>query len=131
VRVVVFGSRDFKDEEFVRAQVRELASPAARRPMVVITGGARGVDSWAADEARKNGLSVEEYLPDWEHYGKSAGIRRNRQMFEQGRPDEAWAFWDGRSRGTFDSITRARRAGIPLRIWDEAKRVYSEERPYR
>jgi len=135
VRVLICGSRDFKDESLVRKEVLILAGLTfdLRRTekATVIAGGARGVDRWAADEARRQGLVVEEFLPDWQHYGKPAGVVRNRQMFEQGKPDEVWAFWDGKSRGTHDSITRARRMKLPLRLWDEAKHVYSEERLYR
>lgn len=39
----------------------------------------------------------EHYPADWDTYGKSAGMRRNRQMLEGGQPDLVVAFHDALS----------------------------------
>ena len=51
---------------------------------------------------------------DWDRLGKGAGIIRNSQIIE--RCTSVLAFWDGVSRGTLDSITKAIRAGKAVRI---------------
>jgi hypothetical protein len=74
----------------------------------VVSGGARGVDSWAVDFARARGLHFEEYPADWDRYGKSAGYHRNRDLVD--KADFVVAFWDGVSRGTFHTIQLALQA---------------------
>ena len=59
--------------------------------------------------------SVEVFYADWDKHGKAAGPIRNQQMVDA-RPDAVLAYWDGQSRGTLDTITRAAKAGIPVFI---------------
>lgn len=101
--VCVFGSRDYAAPEDVRAAVRALPKYAT-----VIVGGARGVDTVAEQEARRCNLRVEVYPADWSA-GRSAGMARNSQMVA--RADYGIAFWDGRSRGTADTIKKFSAAG--------------------
>ena len=82
----------------------------------VITGGARGVDTFAHDAAVGRGLSTEVYEADWEKYGKRAGYLRNIAMLEC-NPHRVIAFWDGKSRGTRHTINEARRRDIPVEIF--------------
>jgi hypothetical protein len=105
-RVAVVGSRDYPDMEAVRSFVRRLAltTPDA----VVVSGGARGVDAVAVASARRHGLEVEEIPADWSK-GRAAGVMRNTVIVE--RADRVVAFWDGTSRGTLDTITKAKKAG--------------------
>lgn len=53
--------------------------------------------------------TIIEYLPDWDKYGKSAGFKRNTTIVEA--CDTLLAFWDGKSRGTQDSIAKAEKLG--------------------
>jgi len=48
--VAIIGSRRRKDEEVIRAFVRSLPSDT-----IVVSGGAKGVDQWAENEAIKRG----------------------------------------------------------------------------
>jgi predicted Rossmann fold nucleotide-binding protein DprA/Smf involved in DNA uptake len=82
---------------------------------VIVSGGARGVDQAAAGEARRLGLPVIEYLPDWAAYGRAAGMIRNRLIV--GNADAVIAFWDGQSRGTRASIELARKIGVPVYLF--------------
>lgn len=103
------GSRDFPDMDAVRQVVQGLP-PAT----VVISGGARGVDSIAAEEARRHGLEVIVVKAEWDRLGKSAGMIRNGEIVRLA--DEVIAFWDGKSRGTRDTIQKAHAAGKPCRV---------------
>jgi hypothetical protein len=101
--------------EEVRKVVRGLPLVYPGRLIVIVSGGARGVDETAEDEANKNGMPVVSYRPDWNGpLGKGAGFARNQLIVDQA--EIVFAFWDGRSRGTLDTVDKARAAGITARV---------------
>ena len=104
IRVLVCGSRDWRDEEWIR-RVLSLLAPGS----VVIHGGARGADSIAGRIAKELGLEVEVYPADWTKYGRGAGPRRNEEMLREGRPEWVYAF-DLGTPGTADMLRRAKAA---------------------
>lgn len=108
--VLVFGSRNWPDEEAVRAYVRGLPPHA-----VVVSGMAGGPDVWANDEAVKRGLFVIEvpvHNRHWEIRGRKAGPIRNGIMARLGL-DHAAGFSTGTS-GTADMRQRLERQGVPI-----------------
>ena len=109
MRIAVVGSREFVNLDEVRQFVRE-----QERTTVIVSGGARGVDSVAVDEAKRLRMPYEVHLPDWSKHGKAAGAIRNRTIVEAA--DEVVAFWDGRSRGTKISIDIAKALKKPVRV---------------
>ena len=64
----------------------------------IISGGAKGVDSCAAEYARTHNIRLTEILPEYKKYGKAAPIVRNKEIVE--KSDLIIAFWDGKSAGT-------------------------------
>lgn len=80
----------------------------------IVSGGARGVDSSAADFARRNGIKLTEFLPDYERYGRVAPIVRNRLIVDYS--DAVIAFWNGRSKGTLSVIKYAEKTGKECRV---------------
>lgn len=112
MRIAIVGSRDFSRLDKIGDFVRDLP-----RDTVIVSGGARGVDTAAAAAARARGLEVVVYLPDWKKFGQSAGFLRNETIVQDS--DEIVAFWNGRSNGTRHSIGLARRNGKRVRIFDE------------
>ena len=80
----------------------------------IVSGGAKGVDTQAADFARKNGITLTEFLPDYKRYGRAAPLIRNRMIVKYA--DEIIAFWDGKSRGTDYVIKYAEKIGKPCRV---------------
>ena len=74
--VIVTGSRNWTDKESLWAALD------AAKPTLVVEGGARGADTLARQWARLRGAEWETFEADWDRYGKSAGMRRNRQMAE-------------------------------------------------
>ena len=111
MRIAIVGSRDYGDMTRVIDFVRSLD-----KLDVVVSGGARGVDTVAARTAQLCGLTVVEYPADWS-LGRHAGFVRNTQIVEN--CDRVVAFWDGVSHGTRDTIMRARKAGIPVEVIDD------------
>ena len=75
----------------------------------IVSGGAIGVDSCAAEYAKENGLKLTVFLPQYERYGRAAPIVRNKKIVEYA--DKIIAFWDGKSKGTLSVIKYAEKTG--------------------
>ena len=80
----------------------------------IVSGGAVGIDSCAAEYAKKQGLKLTVFLPQYERYGRAAPIVRNKQIVDYA--DRIVAFWDGRSKGTLSVIKYAQKIGKPCEI---------------
>lgn len=114
-RIVVCGSRTWTDRDTIKRVLAEYESP------FVIDGAARGADSLANSVAIELGFSTQRFPADWERHGKTAGFIRNQKMLDEGKPTLVIAFWDGESRGTKDTINRAKSMGIKVRIEGERR----------
>ena len=75
----------------------------------IVSGGAVGVDNCAAEYAERNGIKLTVFLPQYELYGRTAPIVRNKQIVEYA--DKVIAFWDGESKGTLSVIKYAKKIG--------------------
>lgn len=109
VRVGVVGSRDFDRLDVVAEVIKGLP-----RNSIVVSGGARGVDQAAEQAALDCGLPVIVHRPDWDRFGRGAGIIRNGQIISDS--DVVIAFWDGESKGTLDSMRKAQKQCLPLTV---------------
>lgn len=108
-RIAIVGSREFSNWRQVIDCVNALPIDT-----IVVSGGARGVDRIAEQIARQRGMTVQVFPADWNKHGKSAGMIRNQFIVDYA--DKVIAFWDGQSRGTADTIAKARKAGKPVEI---------------
>ena len=114
-RVVVAGSRSFTD--YVQAKKYMdfcISNIRKENEIIIVSGGAKGADLLGERYAIENGFKIERYLPDWETYGRSAGIKRNKTMVEIS--DYIICFWDGKSKGTKATIDYARKLNKPLKF---------------
>lgn len=109
MRVAVIGCRQCGG-----LTVEEVISRLPGDCTEIVSGGAVGVDRLARLAARKLGLPLTEFLPDYEIFGRQAPLVRNRQIVEYA--DCVIAFWDYRSRGTRHAILRAQELQKPVRI---------------
>lgn len=75
----------------------------------IVSGGAKGIDSCAAEFAHKNSIKLTVFLPEYEKYGKIAPIVRNKAIVEYS--DLVIAFWDGKSKGTLSVINYCKKLG--------------------
>lgn len=75
----------------------------------IISGGAIGADSLAERYALEKDIPLLEFIPDWDKFGKSAGMVRNKDIVKS--CDILVSFWNGTSPGTKMSIDYARRLG--------------------
>lgn len=114
MRVVVCGSRDWEDPGVVRVKITEKLASLSKDTEIV-TGGARGVDSWTDAIARSLGLPTTVMPADWDKFGRAAGRIRNIAMLDT-NPDLVMAFWDGSSRGTKHTIDEAMKRNISVEV---------------
>jgi hypothetical protein len=113
VKVAIVGSRNYPHPESVIRFVEQLA---AKYPdAIVVSGGARGVDSIAEEAAERSGLSTLIFPADWARHGRRAGYLRNEDIIAAA--DIVVGFWDGESRGTQHSLDLAIRAGKQLFVY--------------
>lgn len=111
MKILVCGSRGYTDcyAELVLA-LNELGATK------VIHGACPNSADEVADALEYEGFEVEAFPADWTLYGKKAGFIRNTQMLDSA-PDAVIAVWDGRSRGTLDTIKKAvDEYNLPVRI---------------
>ena len=112
MRLLICGSRNWKDRKAVLQAVKEL------NPSVIIEGECRGADRLAASVAEELGILVEKFPADWARHGRQAGPIRNQQMLAEGKPDYVLAFPTSESRGTWDMVRRAKKAGVETKVWE-------------
>jgi len=113
-RLAVVGSRDFDDFElFVKIMDRLRLVKVID---VIISGGAKGVDSMARHYSEVNGIDFEEYLSDWDKHGRSAGFIRNQTIWDNST--SGIAIWDGISKGTAHSFEISKKQNKPLIIFN-------------
>ena len=80
----------------------------------IVSGGARGVDSCAAEYAQQNGIKLTVFRPQYARYGRGAPLVRNREIVDYA--DEIVAFWDGSSGGTLSVIRYAEKRKKPCKV---------------
>lgn len=80
----------------------------------MVSGGAKGVDSFAKLFAARHHIPLMEFLPDYAKFGKCATLKRNTQIVREA--NTVIAFPSSDSRGTLHSINEAKRLGKPVII---------------
>ena len=122
--VLVAGGRDFNDYERVKADL------AKHNPVVIISGMAKGADALGVKYANEYGCQLKEFKANWSdmsepciakrnrygEYNALAGMKRNQQMLDEGKPDLVLVYWDGKSSGTKDMIAKAEKAGVKVQV---------------
>ena len=111
MKLLIAGSRTFEEHVTPKGSTKGLYSlfeDAARllsidvwrdyESVIIISGGARGIDTAAEGWASDLGLGFQLYAAQWDELGKRAGYVRNTEMAEA--CDVAILVWDGVSKGT-------------------------------
>ena len=108
----ISGSRNFPYRDVVESWVRSIAYLGDS--VILHTGGALGVDTWAEHTAIDLGIPYRRFDADWDTYGKRAGFLRNEQMIQGAF--QLQAFWDGKSNGTLHAIKYAASIGVDAKV---------------
>ena len=114
MKLAIIGSRNFNDYELLKRWAYVYLTAAWGHNVIIVSGGAKGADSLSEKFAEEYAYKKEIYLPNWEKHGKAAGFIRNQKIIDA--CDMVLAFWDGQSKGTEDSIKKAKVAKKPTFI---------------
>ena len=108
MRIGIVGSREpgLEYKVFV-AIIDDLLKENKLYPTVIVSGGATGIDSYAARLATERGLKLVEFKPDYSKDGRGATLARNTKIVDYSDAIIALPFYN--SRGTYDTITKARK----------------------
>lgn len=113
MRTIIAGSR----KNITMADVLDAIKICPWEPTVVISGTAKGVDSFGESWAYANGIPIERYPADWNKYGKRAGYIRNEEMAKNA--EALIAVWDGESRGTKHMIDIAKKYKLRCFVYNK------------
>jgi len=92
MKLAIIGSRG------IALDIAEIKAYVPSDVDVIISGGAKGIDTSAALYARKMNIKLIEIKPDYKRYGKAAPLIRNREIVKTA--DKVIIFWDGKSKGS-------------------------------
>jgi hypothetical protein len=118
MRILVTGDRHWPCTELAERIVDRLINRYGY-DLVIIHGGAPGVDNAFAEACRKLAITAEPHLADWKGLGNVAGPARSREMIQSG-VDLCIALHRTleTSKGTKDCVRQALAAGIPVYLID-------------
>lgn len=131
IRVAIVGSRSFspsndgvlgkqliKTRSLINSMIRNMYSKPSKyedqHQIIVVSGGAKGADTFAEHYADWEGYDIEIYKPDWDTHGNSAGYLRNAILVE--KSDIIVAYWDGESKGTKHTIELSLKQRKPIAV---------------
>jgi len=138
--VLICGNRREALEELTPEQRNALKDAIERRidalqykygfDLVVITGGATGVDTMVIEACEHLGIEHYTYRPDYDRHGRGAPLVRNGEMVD--RADHVIAFWNGESRGTKNTLDHAHKSFVSHEVYyylsrKKPKRHYLDE----
>ena len=110
LRIIVAGSRRITSY----AAISLLLADSPFQITVLLSGGAKGVDTLAEDWATRHGVDVQRYPLNWKLYRSSAPLVRNCEMANAA--DGFIGIWDGYSSGTMGMIQAALHYRLPLHV---------------
>ncbi|MBB1137952.1 DUF2493 domain-containing protein [Myroides sp. WP-1] len=114
MKLAIIGSRKFTDFQLLNKTVTTYCKLHHIVPITIVSGGAKGADTLAEQFAKVHNLEMKIFYPDWELLGRQACSARNTQIVAYA--DLIFAFWNGSSPGTKDSMTKAEQMNKKLII---------------
>lgn len=112
LNLAIVGSRDFHNYAKLKREVDQIRKKL--NIVAIISGGAKGADQLGERYAKEYNLNLVRLLPDWKGRGRVAGLERNTEIVAQA--DYVLAFWDGKSKGTRDTIRKTQKTSKVLKI---------------
>ena len=104
MKIAIIGSRECSNIDFVGNLEAVLN---VSKDDTIISGGAKGIDTLAANYAKENNLNLIEFLPDYKKNGRAATFIRNREIVDNS--NVVVASWNGNSKGTKYTLDYARK----------------------
>jgi hypothetical protein len=97
MNVGVVGTRTFTNYNLLKTELDKINNID-----LIVSGGATGTDKLAERYASEHNIPIKVFKADWNKYGKAAGSIRNKKIINNS--NYVIAFWNGKSRGTLNSI---------------------------
>lgn len=120
MKILITGDRNWDDVETMVSALSSFPSGT-----ILVHGACRGADVTGAAVGEQLGFVLRAYPADWDRYGKGAGPVRNQQMLDSEHlPYEpiltCFAFHKDikNSKGTADMVSRAKKAGIKVVVFE-------------
>ena len=116
-RFVITGSRFWEDDVTIAYAIEQARKEYGDGVIVQGECPYGGADLLAKEYAKRKGYQWESFYAEVKN-GKIQGPKRNTAMIRAGA-DVVLAFPISSSRGTVDTILKAREAGIPVKIYPQ------------
>ena len=125
-KVLVCGSREVKDKEFIFAHLDNALANKNLEKVVIMHGDQMSIDSdtgekfgadYIADQwAIERGVKRWRYPADWKQHGRAAGPIRNSRMLND-NPDACIAFFGktAKNKGTSDMLSKCEKKGMLIK----------------
>lgn len=107
-KIAVIGSRTFTDYVLLKKVLDEYPE------FIVVSGGAKGVETLAEKYADEKGYNKIILKPDREKYGRAAGIKQDEEIINLA--DEVVSFWNKMPERGEHYMELARKKAIPVTI---------------
>ena len=121
MKVIIAGSRGVLDfDEIKIAMLLFLMENGIETSDVseIVSGACYGADKLGELWAQRKDIPVKLFPAKWKEYGMKAGPIRNAVMANYA--DALVAVWDGKSRGTKNMISEAKKKGLVIYIYETA-----------
>lgn len=105
--LAIIGSRTFNNYSFAAKKILEIIKNNKISIDKIVSGGANGADKIAEKFANNYNIPIIVIKPDWNN-GKHSGLLRNTDIVNNS--NFIIAFWDGKSKGTLDTINKAKKS---------------------
>lgn len=115
IKLAIVGSRTYKNYKQFSNIVDNYIKFLDNDNIQIVSGGANGADTLAEKYAKENNYTTIIYKPDWQKYGKIAGILRNTYIAEE--CTHLIAFPSKEGRGTQDTIKKIKKMNKPHKIF--------------
>ena len=116
--VAIAGCKEFKNYSFFEEKCYEVIASFLEKDYKITIRERESytVDNFAVKFANENNVAMTVFKPDFEKFGRGAALARNTQIIQ--KSDVVFAFWDGKSKGTHDSIKKAEKLNKRLLIFN-------------
>jgi YspA, cpYpsA-related SLOG family len=123
MRILITGDRHWRCNELAEQILNRLLARYGP-DLVVVHGGATGVDNAFAVACEELGITAEPHLADWKGLGNVAGPARSREMVQTGA-DLCLALHRTiqTSMGTKDCVRQALAAGIAVYLIEDDRAI--------
>lgn len=113
-RIIIAGSRTcLEQDNDLFLKITRILSNLNFKNIEIVSGMAIGADTLGLNYAKTMSLPVKQFPPDWNQFGKSAGIIRNKLMAEYST--HLILIWNGKSKGSQNMKQNTIEKGLKIR----------------